>query len=150
MASHPEPRAERPPGGRYSRPYCVRRVPLVRFYCAGESAVGASRANSQRRRRGASMAAAGTAEEHGWCTPRPRWAGSGGNICERACDRPNRHTGAFGALAPSAAIPGDWNILLNPVDAGSTKVAQVPGPEPFEFDLPMFPATACIRDQILS
>lgn len=40
-------------------------------------------------------------------------------------------------LVPSAAIPGEWNILLNPAhpDFSNVKLAE---PEPFAFDLRMF------------
>ena len=40
-------------------------------------------------------------------------------------------------LVPSAAIRGEWNILLNPSHAEFPKV-KFQEPEPFEFDLRMF------------
>ena len=38
---------------------------------------------------------------------------------------------------PSAAIRGEWNLLLNPAHAEFSKIRFEP-PEPFEFDLRMF------------
>ena len=40
-------------------------------------------------------------------------------------------------LVPSAAIPGEWNLLLNPVHPTFSKV-RFGKPQPFEFDLRMF------------
>lgn len=40
-------------------------------------------------------------------------------------------------LVPSAAIRGEWNILLNPAHADFSKV-KFQKPQPFEFDLRMF------------
>jgi RES domain-containing protein len=45
-------------------------------------------------------------------------------------------TAAF--LVPSAAIPGDWNVLLNPLQADYQKI-RFGEPTPFEFDARMFP-----------
>ena len=42
-----------------------------------------------------------------------------------------------GLLVPSAAIRGEWNVLLNPVHREFRKV-KFHDPEPFEFDLRMF------------
>jgi RES domain-containing protein len=44
-------------------------------------------------------------------------------------------------LVPSAAIRGEWNLLMNPVHPGF-HVIQFNAPEPFEFDLRMFRATS--------
>ena len=41
-------------------------------------------------------------------------------------------------LVPSAAIRGEWNVLLNPAHSDFSKV-KFREPEPFEFDLRMFP-----------
>jgi RES domain-containing protein len=38
---------------------------------------------------------------------------------------------------PSAAIRGEWNVLLNPAHSGFKKV-KILDPEPFEFDVRMF------------
>jgi RES domain-containing protein len=40
-------------------------------------------------------------------------------------------------LVPSAAIRGEWNVLLNPAHAEFSKV-EFRDPEPFEFDARMF------------
>ena len=40
-------------------------------------------------------------------------------------------------LVPSAAIRGEWNVLLNPAHADFSKV-KFQEPEPFEFDVRMF------------
>ena len=40
-------------------------------------------------------------------------------------------------LAPSAAIRGEWNVLLNPAHSGFSKV-KFREPEPFAFDVRMF------------
>ena len=40
-------------------------------------------------------------------------------------------------LVPSAAIRGEWNVLLNPVHADFSKI-EFRDPEPFEFDARMF------------
>ena len=40
-------------------------------------------------------------------------------------------------LVPSAAIRGEWNVLLNPVHP-SFPIIQFHNPEPFEFDVRMF------------
>lgn len=40
-------------------------------------------------------------------------------------------------LVPSAAIRGEWNVLLNPAHAEFPKV-KLQEPEPFEFDVRMF------------
>ena len=41
-------------------------------------------------------------------------------------------------LVPSAAIRGEWNVLLNPAHAEFSKV-KFRQPEPFKFDVRMFP-----------
>jgi len=41
-------------------------------------------------------------------------------------------------LVPSAAVRGEWNVLLNPAHPGFSKV-KFQEPEPFEFDARMFP-----------
>ncbi len=43
-----------------------------------------------------------------------------------------------GLLVPSAAIRGEWNVLLNPAHRDFFKI-QFRDPEAFEFDLRMFP-----------
>lgn len=40
-------------------------------------------------------------------------------------------------LVPSAAIRGEWNVLLNPAHPGFPKI-EFQGPKPFEFDVRMF------------
>ena len=40
-------------------------------------------------------------------------------------------------LVPSAAIPGEWNVLLNPAHPELPKI-KFRDPEPFEFDARMF------------
>jgi len=40
-------------------------------------------------------------------------------------------------VVPSAAIRGEWNVLLNPAHAGFRKI-ELHRPKPFEFDLRMF------------
>jgi len=40
-------------------------------------------------------------------------------------------------LVPSAAIVGEWNVLLNPTHRDFSKI-RVEEPQPFEFDLRMF------------
>lgn len=40
-------------------------------------------------------------------------------------------------LVPSAAVPGEWNLLLNPAHADFPKV-KFREPQPFEFDVRMF------------
>ncbi len=42
-----------------------------------------------------------------------------------------------GLLVPSAAIRGEWNLLLNPAHTQFSRVA-FQAPEPFEFDVRMF------------
>lgn len=38
---------------------------------------------------------------------------------------------------PSAAVPGDWNVVLNPAHGDFRKI-KIQKPQPFEFDLRMF------------
>jgi RES domain-containing protein len=38
---------------------------------------------------------------------------------------------------PSAAIPGEWNVLLNPAHADFVRI-KIQKPKPFQFDLRMF------------
>lgn len=40
-------------------------------------------------------------------------------------------------LVPSAAILGEWNLLLNPIHADFAKIS-FQKPQPFKFDLRMF------------
>jgi RES domain-containing protein len=40
-------------------------------------------------------------------------------------------------LVPSAAIPGEWNVLLNPVHSDFTAI-EFQEPQPFQFDMRMF------------
>jgi len=40
-------------------------------------------------------------------------------------------------LVPSAAIPGEWNVLLNPAHVDFSKL-KFRDPEPFQFDVRMF------------
>jgi RES domain-containing protein len=40
-------------------------------------------------------------------------------------------------LVPSAAIRGEWNLLLNPVHADFSSI-KFQSPEPFDFDIRMF------------
>jgi RES domain-containing protein len=40
-------------------------------------------------------------------------------------------------FVPSAAIPGEWNVLLNPAHPDFRRV-KIQKPRPFDFDLRMF------------
>jgi RES domain-containing protein len=52
-------------------------------------------------------------------------------------DRWVRNGRCVALQVPSAAIRGEWNVLLNPGHADFARV-KVRGPQPFEFDLRMF------------
>ena len=45
--------------------------------------------------------------------------------------------GSAALLVPSAAIPGEWNVLLNPAHPAFAQI-EFREPEPFEFDARMF------------
>lgn len=49
-----------------------------------------------------------------------------------------RRRSSVALLVPSAAILGEWNVLLNPQHPGFTSI-QLRKPKPFRFDLKMFP-----------
>ncbi|HUI78509.1 MAG TPA: RES family NAD+ phosphorylase [Bryobacteraceae bacterium] len=52
-------------------------------------------------------------------------------------DRWLRAAKTVALVVPSAAIYGEWNVLLNPAHAGFRKI-ELHRPRPFEFDLRMF------------
>ena len=52
-----------------------------------------------------------------------------------------RHRKSAALLVPSAAIRGEWNVLMNPAHPGFRAI-QFRDPEPFEFDLRMFRPTS--------
>jgi RES domain-containing protein len=67
----------------------------------------------------------------------PRWHESRGESLRRFGDEWARAARTVALLVPSAAVRGEWNVLLNPAhsDFPSIKFHE---PEPFEFDVRMF------------
>jgi len=53
-------------------------------------------------------------------------------------DRWTRATEAVALQVPSAAIRGEWNVLLNPAHSDFLRI-KIEHPKPFAFDLRMFP-----------
>ena len=67
----------------------------------------------------------------------PSWHHSRDERLRRFGDGRVRSTRTVALLVPSAAVPGEWNILLNPIHQEFSKVKfQVP--KRFEFDARMF------------
>jgi RES domain-containing protein len=66
-----------------------------------------------------------------------RWDQSRDETLRRFGDDWIRAGDCVGLLVPSAAIRGEWNVLLNPVHQDFSKI-QFRDPVPFEFDVRMF------------
>ena len=66
-----------------------------------------------------------------------RWYETRDESLHRFGDEWIRHGRSVNLLVPSAAIRGEWNVLLNPAHAEFSKI-QFPDPKPFEFDARMF------------
>jgi RES domain-containing protein len=67
----------------------------------------------------------------------PRWSEKRDESLCRFGDEWARAGRSVALLAPSAAIRGEWNVLLNPEYPEFSKV-RFGDPEPFEFDVRMF------------
>ena len=67
----------------------------------------------------------------------PNWNRSRDESLRRFGDDWIRRGETIGLLVPSAAIRGEWNILLNPAHT-HFHVVTFSEPQPFEFDLRMF------------
>lgn len=65
------------------------------------------------------------------------WHETGNESLRSLGDQWVRAAKTVGLLVPSAAIRGEWNILLNPAHAGFSSV-KFHQPLPFEFDARMF------------
>jgi RES domain-containing protein len=66
-----------------------------------------------------------------------RWRETRDETLHRFGDEWIRTKHSVALRVPSAAIRGEWNVLLNPAHPDFAKVA-FRGPKPFEFDLRMF------------
>jgi RES domain-containing protein len=66
-----------------------------------------------------------------------RWYESRDESLQRFGDEWIRSGETVALLAPSAAIRGEWNVLLNPAHPGFSRIRFKP-PEPFAFDARMF------------
>jgi len=66
-----------------------------------------------------------------------KWRELGNESLKAFGDRWARARSTIALHVPSAAIPGEWNVLLNPEHSDFRKI-KVEKPEPFEFDLRMF------------
>jgi len=66
-----------------------------------------------------------------------RWDRARDEALRRFGDDWIRAGNSVGLLVPSAAIRGEWNVLLNPVHKDFSKI-QFCDPVPFEFDVRMF------------
>ena len=66
-----------------------------------------------------------------------RWHGTRDESLHRFGDKWIRDGGSATLLVPSAAIRGEWNVLLNPAHAEFSKI-EFRDPVPFEFDVRMF------------
>lgn len=69
----------------------------------------------------------------------PHWLTSRDESLRRFGDDWVRQAATAVLLVPSAAIPGDWNLLLNPAHPGFRKI-HFSSPTPFRFDTRMFRA----------
>ncbi|SPF53161.1 hypothetical protein SBA4_5470003 [Candidatus Sulfopaludibacter sp. SbA4] len=67
----------------------------------------------------------------------PRWYETRDESLHRFGDEWIRDGRSATLLVPSAAIRGEWNVLLNPAHAEFSKIG-FRGPKPFEFDSRMF------------
>ena len=67
----------------------------------------------------------------------PRWYETRDQSLHRFGDEWIRAGRSATLLVPSAAIRGEWNVLLNPAHAEFSKI-EFRDPEPFEFDARMF------------
>jgi len=67
----------------------------------------------------------------------PRWHETRDESLHRFGDEWIRDGRSATLLVPSAAIRGEWNVLLNPAHAEFSRI-QFRDPEPFEFDSRMF------------
>jgi RES domain-containing protein len=67
----------------------------------------------------------------------PHWLKTRDESIRRFGDEWIRAGETVAFLVPSAAIPGDWNILLNPAHADFPKI-RFGEPTPFKFDARMF------------
>jgi RES domain-containing protein len=65
------------------------------------------------------------------------WRESRDDSLKRFGDEWIRRSETAALLVPSAAIPGEWNVLLNPAHGDFDKI-RFRSPEPFEFDARMF------------
>jgi RES domain-containing protein len=65
------------------------------------------------------------------------WYGTSDESLRRFGDEWIRAGRTVALLVPSAAIRGEWNVLLNPAHAEFSRVT-FQEPEPFEFDVRMF------------
>jgi RES domain-containing protein len=66
-----------------------------------------------------------------------RWFEMRGEELRRFGDEWIRHGRTAALLVPSAAIRGEWNVLLNPAHGEFASIRFEP-PEPFEFDTRMY------------
>jgi RES domain-containing protein len=67
----------------------------------------------------------------------PKWHSTRDEALQRFGDEWVSAGRTVGLLVPSAAIGGEWNVLLNPAHREFRKI-KFHDPEPFEFDLRMF------------
>lgn len=67
----------------------------------------------------------------------PKWYATRSEALQLFGDEWVRAGQTVGFLVPSAAIRGEWNLLLNPAHRDFRKI-KLHDPEPFEFDLRMF------------
>jgi RES domain-containing protein len=67
----------------------------------------------------------------------PNWHSTRNEALQRVGDEGVTAGQTVGLLVPSAAIRGEWNVLLNPAHREFRKL-KFHDPEPFEFDLRMF------------
>ena len=67
----------------------------------------------------------------------PKWYSTRDEALQRFGDDWVTAGQTVGLLVPSAAIRGEWNVLLNPAHRDFRKL-KFHDPEPFEFDLRMF------------
>lgn len=66
-----------------------------------------------------------------------RWYETRDESLHRFGDEWIRYGGSAALLVPSAAIRGEWNVLLNPAHADFARI-EFRDPEPFRFDARMF------------